>query len=196
VAPRTATRVVRGAATVNRLLDAAAGILVAQGAAALSVQGVADAAGASKGLVHYHFADKDALLAACVQRLTLRLVAAERLALSASTAQTALDDLWTGLVGAEPWAWRRALVALAADGAPATRAAFAESLAARRAAAIETLARLESLFEFRPSIPRATLAAAFTAFADGLAMDVTVTRASHHRKAFDAFWLAVLSLSS
>jgi AcrR family transcriptional regulator len=57
----------RGAETVQRLLDATAEVLSRDGAAGVSVQRVADVAGTSKGLVHYHFPDKNALLSACAE---------------------------------------------------------------------------------------------------------------------------------
>jgi AcrR family transcriptional regulator len=57
------------AETANRLLEGAIRLGVAQGVGALSLQGIATAAGVSKALVLYHFRDKPALLAAVVERL-------------------------------------------------------------------------------------------------------------------------------
>ena len=49
-------------ASQKQVLDAAVLQIAARGLAATSVQDVADAAGVSKGAVHYHFASKDDLL--------------------------------------------------------------------------------------------------------------------------------------
>ena len=46
-----------------RILQAAQEELVRRGAGALAMHEVADRAGVSKGLIHYHYHDKDALLA-------------------------------------------------------------------------------------------------------------------------------------
>src|SRR5688572_32204146 len=46
----------------ERILRGAAECLVLKGAAELSMQDVADTAGVSKALIHYHYRDKEALL--------------------------------------------------------------------------------------------------------------------------------------
>jgi AcrR family transcriptional regulator len=55
--------------TKRIILDAAARVMLARGAANLTLEAVAEEAGLSKGGLLYHYADKDALLAAMVQRL-------------------------------------------------------------------------------------------------------------------------------
>jgi AcrR family transcriptional regulator len=194
-APASA-RAARGAATVAKLLDAAASILKMEGAAGVSVQRIADVAGTSKGLVHYHFPDKDALLSACAERLTTQLVEADRFAIAASTPESALDDLWKAFEASSRAGTRRALAALTADATPATRAALAASAQRRRDAACATFAQLEPLLGVSARIPRTALAAAFVALTDGLALDPSANRASHIRPAYDAFWLAVLTVGS
>ncbi len=61
----------------ERLLEAAIGLGVREGASAMSLQGIARAANVSKGLVLYHFGDKLEVLWAVAERLRLR--SAERL---------------------------------------------------------------------------------------------------------------------
>jgi AcrR family transcriptional regulator len=190
------SRAERGAATVAKLLDAAASILQAEGAAGVSVQRIADAAGTSKGLVHYHFPDKDALLSACAERLTTQLVNADQAALATSTAESALDDLWKGFEASVRAGTRRALIALAADATPATGAALAASAARRRDSAAATFARLERLLGFAPRVPRTALAGALVALTDGLALERSVSTPAQVRPSFDAFWLAVLTIGS
>ncbi|MBE3012402.1 TetR family transcriptional regulator [Microbispora sp. NEAU-D428] len=54
----------------DRLLDAAAEVLLAEGAESLTLDAVARRAGVSKGGLFYHFPTKQALVAAMVERLT------------------------------------------------------------------------------------------------------------------------------
>jgi AcrR family transcriptional regulator len=54
----------------DRLLDAAAEVLLSEGAEALTLEAVARRAGVSKGGLFYHFPTKQALVAAMVERLT------------------------------------------------------------------------------------------------------------------------------
>ena len=184
------------AETVQRLLDATASILSADGAAGVSIQRVADVAATSKGLVHYHFRGKGALLAACTEYLTLQVIAAEEGALANSTGATALNDLWAVFTATVGSGARRALAALGTDATPDTRPALAESGARRRQAAEATIADLETLVGFKTVVPRSALAAAYVALTDGLALDLSVRPQVDARPAFDAFWLAVLTLGA
>jgi AcrR family transcriptional regulator len=186
----------RGAATIGRLLDSASEILCERGAAAISVQRVADAAGTSKALVHYHFPGKDALLVSCIERLATQLAEAEGDALSGSQAASALSDLWQALMAPRARGWRRALLSLTIGATPAMGAALAAVAVRRHAAAARVLARLEALLGFAPSIPRGTVAAAYVALVDGLTLDHAIETDTRQRQAFDAFWLAVLSLEA
>ncbi|MEV0380592.1 TetR/AcrR family transcriptional regulator [Nonomuraea sp. NPDC050643] len=54
----------------DRLLDAAAEVLLTEGAESLTLEAVAKRAGVSKGGLFYHFPTKQALVAAMVRRLT------------------------------------------------------------------------------------------------------------------------------
>src|SRR6185437_10158392 len=72
----------QSSAATRRILDAAARRIAVAGAAALSIHEVAVDAGVSKALVHYHFRDKDTLLARLVEHLANALVERERQALA------------------------------------------------------------------------------------------------------------------
>ena len=52
----------------RQVLDAAIAMLAERGLAATSIQDIADAAGLSKGAVHYHFESKDELLQCVLER--------------------------------------------------------------------------------------------------------------------------------
>lgn len=189
-------RAARGAATVAKLLEAAAAILSDEGAGGISVQRVADAAGTSKGLVHYHFADKDALLTRCAQQLTAEIVAAEAAAFASSTPASALGDLWNVLSGSTYRGRRRALLALATASTLATRAVLADAATERQHAAARTIAGLADLLHFDIPVSRAALALAYLAVIDGLVLDGRGQMGAQQRQAYDAFWLAVLSLTA
>ncbi|MFD0884645.1 TetR/AcrR family transcriptional regulator, partial [Streptosporangium algeriense] len=53
----------------DRLLDAAAEVLLTEGAGSLTLEAVARRAGVSKGGLFYHFPTKQALVAGMVERL-------------------------------------------------------------------------------------------------------------------------------
>lgn len=185
----------RGQPAVGKLLDAAIAILRDEGAAAVSVQRVADTAGTSKGLVHYHFSDKDALLNACTRQLTSQLVDDEGGALASSTPASALDDLWAVLSHPDYRGRRRALVALLTAPTERTRPVLRDSSTARRDAAARTVDTLTRLLQFELPISHSALSMAFMSFADGLMLETDVDIIVSHRQAYDAFWLAVLSLA-
>ncbi|MEV4111662.1 TetR/AcrR family transcriptional regulator [Nonomuraea sp. NPDC049695] len=58
------------ASSKERLLDAAAEVLLSEGAESLTLEAVAKRAGVSKGGLFYHFPTKQALVGAMVERLT------------------------------------------------------------------------------------------------------------------------------
>ena len=71
------------------------------------MQDVADAAGVSKGLIHYHFHDKETLLTRLIEWMTHESVDREAATLARSTPKTAVDD--SGL-----WVEARSIVATSA----------------------------------------------------------------------------------
>lgn len=189
----TVARRLRGAQATGRLVEAAVGLLCADGVGGVSVQRVADAAGVSKGLVHYHFHDKDALLAACAERLGAELIAGEEAARRVPSPGGRLDAVWTAVVAAIADGRRRALLALCAEAPPPLRPVLAGVQRDRQAAAGALFATLEAELGWTPRVPRATLAAAYVALLDGLALACAVGPEGDPRRAFDAFWYAVLA---
>jgi AcrR family transcriptional regulator len=136
----------------ERLLAAAVALGVTQGAGALTMQGIATAAGVSKALVLYHFGDKAALLGGIVDRLVQRDV--ER----AHAAAGAADPLaaWHALAcDADARAERGLLGALALEGA--LRPAMDAHAAAREAAATVLATAILGALGLRPRISSALL---------------------------------------
>ena len=58
------------------------------------MQDVADEAQVSKGLIHYHFRDRDALLARLIESLAEDIMARERSAIDGCAPQEAIDAMW------------------------------------------------------------------------------------------------------
>ena len=176
-----------------RIVDAAIGALVDAGAGALAMHDVAERAGVSKGLIHYHFRDKDALLEEAAGRLAARISEREREALASSTAATAVDDLRGWIEGElEAGEWR-ALLSLAQWPNARVATAAAAALAERRAMAAESAARLLALLDLRSRVALEQVAEMLVAAISGLAM--TAPAADARRDACDVLLLAIISLT-
>jgi len=177
----------------EHILDAAVASLAAQGAAALAMHDVAARAEVSKGLIHYHYRDKDALLAASAGRLAARIDHRARAALAGSTTERAMDDLarWIASeVAAGEW---RALVALATWPAPAVSKAARQGIAEQQAGVTTMLARLFGLLGLEPRIALPQIAELVGAAVSGIAasaMDETGMRT-----ATDVLALALIGLA-
>src|SRR5688572_24743307 len=178
-----------------RILEAAAGRLAVSGASALTMQEVADEAGVSKGLIHYHFQDKDTLLARLVLWMAEGLVRRERAALAASTPHGAIDDLWRWLEAELARGHMRALVELAGWRGGNVRPATAEAMRMRRVAATASAERLFALLALRPRVPSVLVGDLLVTFVDGLASVPAGVGGEDTRAAFDVLWLALLGLA-
>ena len=185
----------RRLSTPERILYAAAARIVASGTANLSMQDVADAAGVSKGLIHYHFHDKETLLTRLIEWMTHESVARETSTLARSTPKTAVDDLWMWVAGEIERGHLRVLNELAQERGPLISDAIRRSARARREAAMVTVDRLFALLELRPRVPVQLLADVIVEFIDGLAIHASLAPEANHRVAFDVLWLSLLSLA-
>ena len=179
----------------ERILKAAATRLAVSGASAMTMQEVAEEAGVSKGLIHYHFHDKDTLLVRLVTWIAEGLVRRERAALAASTPHGAIDDLWRWLDAELARGHVRALVELAGWRSDAVRSATAEAMRMRRTAATASAERLFALLALRPRVPSVLLGDLLVTFVDGLASSPAGAGGGDARAAFDVLWLALLGLA-
>ena len=179
----------------DRILHAAATRLSTLGAAELSLQDVATAAGVSKALIHYHYKDKESLLEQVAVWATAASVERERQALTDSTAADAVDALWRWLEGELRGGHLRLLMELGQYRAPRVQTAVADALQVRRDASLQTIRRLFELLELRPRVPVELLAGVVVAFIDGLASRPDSGAAEDVRVTFDVFWLSLLSLA-
>jgi AcrR family transcriptional regulator len=194
----------RRAPATQRILESAVRRIVRHGAAALALADIAAEAGVSKALIHYHFRDKDSLLAHVVEDLAAGLVTRERAALAAGAIQhspLAIDSLWTWLEGELQSGTLRVLLELERYEGEAVRAAAQRAAARRRDQAAITVERLFTLLDLRPRVPLPLLATVVVTFFDGLALgtpaagDATVSDRPPARVSFDVFWLAMLNLA-
>lgn len=179
----------------RRILDTAARCVADRGAAELSLADVAAAAGVSKGLIHYHFHDKETLLARLVDELAQGIVARERVALAGHSPATTIDALWRWLELELQQGTIRVLLELSLASYPAVRGAALRAAVTRREAATETIGELFRMLGLRPRLPASLLAEASVAFTDGLAIDAALRSEREPRVSFDAFWLSMLNLA-
>jgi AcrR family transcriptional regulator len=184
----------RGAAA-GRILEATSACIVKKGAADVSLQDVAEEAGVSKALIHYHFHDKGELLARLVEWLRAGLVARQSTALSGVSASAALDALWQWLSDELERGDLRALLDLSLVQGDAVQAAVRATASARRDAAATVTTELFEALGLRPRVPTSLIADTFIAFVDGLALDRVVEPERNARISFDVFWLATLGLT-
>jgi AcrR family transcriptional regulator len=156
---------------------------------------VAEAAGVSKALIHYHFHDKGELLARLVEWLRAGLVARQSTALTGVTGSAALDALWQWLSDELERGDLRALLDLALVQGTSVQAAVRITAAERRDAATQVITALFDALGLKARVPTALIGDAFVAFVDGLALDRVVEPDRNARVSFDVFWLAMLSLT-
>ena len=179
----------------ERILGAAAECVSALGAAQVSMQAVADGAGVSKALIHYHFRDRDELLARLTDWLTVELVRGEDVALDGAAPGGALDARWAWLGDALGSGRLRALVELGLERGAPVRQAVRRSREARRAQATLTLERLFAAMGLHPRLPPPLVADVTVAFVEGLAGEVALEPDANRRLRFDVFWLTVLNMA-
>lgn len=179
----------------ERILRATATCIVHSGAVSLTMQEVAEEAEVSKGLIHYHFHDKDTLLARLVEWMTQQLIAREAAALARSTPRSALDDLWHWLWGEIERGHLHVLLELGEWRNDLVHRASRASTRARREAAAGTVSQVFSLLELRPRVPPQLVADVVVAFVDGLAAAARADGERDPRAAFDVLWLSLLSLA-
>jgi AcrR family transcriptional regulator len=159
------------------------------------MQEVAEEAGVSKGLIHYHFHDKDTLLVRLVMWIAEGLVRRERAALATSTPHGAIDDLWRWLDAELARGHVRALVELAGWRSGNVRSATADAMRLRRMAATASGERLFALLALRSRVPSVLLGDLLVTFVDGLAASPAGVGGEDARAAFDVLWLALLGLA-
>jgi AcrR family transcriptional regulator len=184
----------------DRIFEGAVRGVAEQGASA-SMAEIAAAAGVSKALLHYHYADRAHLFADVVTRLSARILARERAAIGepsdgssrpAAALWNPVDALWVWVDAELHLGELRALLELATIREAAVRHAWADAANRRRHSAARTVTVVFERLGLTPRMPASLLGDTSVAFLDGLAMDSGSARTA--RMEFDLFWLALLSL--
>ena len=175
-----------------RIIDAGIRCVVREGVPGTSMSAIAAAAGVSKALLHYHFADRAQLLAGVVTTLGRRVVARERDALEDGEAARVVDLLWHWLHAELRRGELHALLELRTIRDASVRQALEQTGEARRTAAATTVSRLFAGLGLTLRVPVELIGDTTIAFVDGLVLDHELGRDT--RVSFDVFWLAILSL--
>ncbi len=179
----------------DSIAEAACAAVVEVGIAQLTVAEVARRAGTSSGLVHYHFATKQLLLAAACARLAARRAAARAAAL-AGDGLGALDALWTALCSGADSAAERAWtdLALLARHDPDVRRILALQRRSEQGALAARLPALLAALGAAAPVPPEEAAALVLQFLDGVALALgSGTPPEEVRAAYDAFWLVLVT---
>jgi AcrR family transcriptional regulator len=181
---------------LERLIDEACIAIGEVGLAGLTIGIVAERAGVSTALVHYHFDTKARLLVASATRIAERRAGRRTEALASGTGLAALDALWSAVAsGVEDGlerAWLELVMWARADDD------VAAALSAPRAAARDAMVqRLPSLVRELGATPHANseeVAASLDAVLDGLALALLGRQEPGVvRTAYDAFWLTLIA---
>jgi AcrR family transcriptional regulator len=156
---------------------------------------IAEEAGVSKALLHYHYHDRATLLAEIAERIGVDVVERERAAVDESGGTGGLDALWRWLEDELRRGELAALATLSLTRLGKVRNATRNAATERRRSAATTIGHLFTELDLTPRIPPALLAEAAVAFVDGLALDVANGATRDPRVSYDIFWLAVLGLT-
>jgi len=178
----------------GRILESARRLVQRGGAAQVSMGDVAADAGVSKALIHYHFEDKDSLLASLVESVGGAVLARAKTAAVANSAQP-LDAHWRWLERELREGDVRVLVSLSDCDSVATRAASRRIAGERLQLLARDVDAIFSALSLTPKMPAALVAETVLAFADGLACRTALNAVPDPRGAFDVLWLALLTLS-
>lgn len=155
--------------------------------------GVAALAGVSKSLVHYHFRDKDSLLLALAERTGGTVL--DRARREKLDGARALDGYRAWLQAELDAGDLRVLMALAESESPRLRAALRRLMQERRHLATQHVARVFESLSLAPRHPPELLAETVLAFVDGLSLQHALEPDRDPLPAFDALWLALLTLA-
>jgi AcrR family transcriptional regulator len=184
------------AAARKAILEAAAAVTVERRGGPITTELVATRARCAKGLVHYHFTTKEALLAEVAARLWGERAEQWRAALAVDDATQAIGTAWTllqaeatdGLAPAAAWLGMlddKLVVQSVNNG----RTSFVAALS-------DALAGLLMRMRLQATVPVAELAALLAATTEGLGLRMAGGAAPGDLEpAWAAFWVGLLSLT-
>jgi AcrR family transcriptional regulator len=177
-----------------RIVDAGVRCIARDGVVGASMAAIALEAGVSKALLHYHYHDRSTVLAEIVERIGMRTIERERVAIDESNGMGGLDALWRWLDEELRRGELAALAALALVREAPVRRTTRSVASDRRRSAARTIERLFAELDLTPRVPAPLMADTAVAFIDGLALDVANGSVREPRVSHDIFWLALLGL--
>ncbi len=184
------------AAARKAILEAAVAATVERRGGPITTELVATRARCAKGLVHYHFTNKEGLLAEVAARLWAERAEAWRTALAVDDATQAISAAWT-LLQAEAFDGRAPASAwlgmsnnkLVVQSVNNGRTSFADALTV-------ALEKLLKRMRLQATVPVAELAALLAATAEGLGLRMAGgAKSGDLEPAWAAFWVGLLSLT-
>jgi AcrR family transcriptional regulator len=178
-----------------RIVRAGARCITREGVTGASMAAIAEEAGVSKALLHYHYHDRATLLAEIAERIGIEVVERERAAVDERGGTGGLDALWQWLDDELRRGDLAALATLSLTRLGKVRNATRLAATERRRSAATTITHLFAELDLTPRIPAALLAETAVAFVDGLALDVANGTTRDPRVSYDIFWLALLGLT-
>jgi AcrR family transcriptional regulator len=176
------------------ILDAAERLLRRGGSG--TIDQVARDAHRAKGLVHYHFRTKSALLAAVAVRLSERRRRGWAEAFDAPTPDAAIRASWQLLVSEHRAGELRAWIALCAEPDPNTGRAVSKEIEAFAAGITEATGGLLTSLGLQPTVPVAEIGRYLASVIQGMGFQLAAGAAPVELQgAYAAAWLGVLSLA-
>ena len=182
--------------STDRIVEEACRVIGEAGLGSLTIGIVAERAGVSTALVHYHFDTKARLVVASAERIAEVRTLRRGSALDAASGLAALDELWRALNEGIDDGVERAWLELVLQARADTEVAAV--LATPRSAARDAMARRlpQLMRELGATLPASAeeMAAALEAQLDGLALALLGGQEpASVRSAYDAFWLTLLA---
>lgn len=165
-------------------------------AESLTLGTVAAEAGCAKGLIHYHFKTKSALLAQAAARLWEDRIEPWRVALDQATPTAAIDAGWRRLLEESTDGTVRACVLVTGSADKLVAESAREAAATFRTAVTDAVRQMLTRMHRTPTVPAGELGPFVSAVVTGLGLDA----ADHGDAAalegsWAAFWIALLSLT-
>ncbi len=178
----------------NAILDAAERLL--RRGSAGTVDQVAREARRAKGLVHYHFRTKGAMLAAVAGRVSERRRRAWATAFAAATPDAAIQASWDLLLKEHQAGELRAWIALCAESDPVTGRAVNKEIEAFTAAITESTGTLLDSLGLRATVPIGEIGRYLASVIQGMSFQLAAGAAPEQLQgAYAAAWLGTLSLA-
>jgi len=176
------------------ILDAAERLLRRGGGC--TIDQVAREAHRAKGLVHYHFHSKSALLAAVASRLSDRRRAAWTAAFDAPTPDAAIRRSWDLLLKEHRGGELRAWISLCAEPDPITRQTVSKEIEAFAVGIAETTGGLLASLGLRPTVRVGEIGRYLASVIQGMSFQLVAGGAHEEMQgAYAAAWLGALSLA-